>query len=123
MPPWAADGPLDIVETDGRPLFRAVRSEAFDPHDWRSNYEKGNPPIRLEKQAAIDHMAVSTWDDREVVERLISGVKKLRGCLIAEVRIPPGHGFWMANTSSLRHWDVWGWPDEFEPWIGPVASP
>jgi hypothetical protein len=95
------------------PVWRIVRSDVpEDPvfvNSFRSNYELGSPPRRIENSATVIHMGVSMYLDREAAQGTAERFPKLGGFL-AEVSLAGGRGFNYAFTGHRNHLTIWGDP-------------
>jgi hypothetical protein len=106
---------LSVVLEIGPPLvvWRIVRSDvAEDPvflDSFRSNYELGSPPRRIENSAAVIHMGISMYLDRDTAVGTAERFPKLGGFL-AEVDLADGRGFNYAFTGHRHHLTIWGDP-------------
>ena len=78
----------------------------------RSNYETGRPAHPADLRATVLHMAVSMFEDAEVLLRLARRRPDRVGTHVARVELLPGRGFCLADTGSRGHWSVWGIPDQ-----------
>ena len=76
--------------------------------DWRSHYEQGEPPRKTEILSALDHMAVSMWDNPEILRRLSSQYPSQLGTFIAALEMVANRGIWLAATGPEGHFNVWG---------------
>lgn len=78
----------------------------------RSNYETGRPAHPADLRASVLHMAVSMFEDAEVLLRLARRRPDRIGTYLARIELQPGHGICLADTGSRGHWSVWGILDE-----------
>jgi len=78
----------------------------------RSNYETGRPAHPADLRDTVLHMAVSMFEDAEVLLRLARRRPNRIGTHLVRVELQPSHGICLADTGSRGHWSVWGIPDE-----------
>jgi hypothetical protein len=77
----------------------------------RSNYETGRPAHPADLRATVLHMAISMFEDAEVLIRLGRRRPDRVGTHVARVELRPGRGICLADTGSRGHWSIWGIPD------------
>jgi hypothetical protein len=94
-------------------LYRIVRTDVGESSEFvdsfRSHYELGAPPRRLERRSAIIHMGLSTYRSRSQA----AGTARrfpIIGAYLARLRLVPGRGFNFADTAHPGHVSVWGDP-------------
>lgn len=97
--------------------FRVVKVAHQDdpglPDSFRSHYEEGCEPRRVEEQHAVLHMGLSFWLDRELAAKLARRFPWIGG-YTAYVRLAPGFGFdWLdpSGERNPKHLSVWGNPE------------
>jgi len=78
----------------------------------RSNYETGRPTHPADLRATVLHMAVSMFEDAEVLSHLARRRPDRVGTHVARVLLRPDRGICLADTGSPGHWSIWGVPDE-----------
>ena len=78
----------------------------------RSNYETGRSAHPADLRATVLHMAVSMFEDAEVLSRLARRRPDRVGTHLARVELQPGRGICLADTGSRGHWSIWGLPDQ-----------
>lgn len=76
----------------------------------RSNYEAGRPPHPAERRAVATYMAVSMFEDGELLRRLALRRPDRIGTHIARVELRSRLGICIADTGSAGHWSIWGLP-------------
>lgn len=101
---------------NGRPLYRLVHAAVTTEEDWRSHYERGEPPRKAEIANAMDHFALSMWDREHihVLERLSNRFPERLGTSVAEVELNGDLGIWYAETGPEGHYTVWGRPADLQ---------
>jgi hypothetical protein len=57
-------------------------------------------------------MAVSMFEDAEVLSRLARRRPDRVGTHLPRVELQPGRGICLADTGSRGHWSIWGLPDQ-----------
>jgi hypothetical protein len=87
-----------------------------------SNYEAGRPPHPQDLRATVLHMAVSMFEDFDLVHRLCSRRPDRIGTHILTAELQPGHGVCIADTSGPGHWSIWGIPTTLESMVVDVAG-
>jgi hypothetical protein len=95
-------------------VFRGCHGEesAAVVDAMRSNYETGRPAHPADLRATVLHMAVSMFEDAEVLRRLGRRRPDRMGTHLARVELQPGRGICLADTGGRGHWSVWGIPAE-----------
>lgn len=88
----------------------------------RSNYETGRPAHPADLRATVLHMAVSMFEDAEVLLRLGRRRPDRIGTHLARVELQPGCGICLADTGSRGHWSVWGIPTELASCVVDVVA-
>jgi hypothetical protein len=76
---------------------------------FRSHYELGEEPRRVERSSAVIHMGISAYLNESVAHGTAQRWPKL-GDFIAEMRLRPGQGFNFAHTGHPTHLTMWGDP-------------
>lgn len=100
---------------DRRILYRLVPSSVTTEDDWRSNYERGDPPRKAEIASALNHFALSMWDQEHVgVLYDLSQRWPQLGRFVAEVEMNGELGIWYAETGPEGHFSVWGRPSDLQ---------
>jgi hypothetical protein len=94
-------------------LHRIVRSDLReDPvmlNSFKSNYELSDPPRRVERDAAVIHMGISTYLTSRAATETALRFPKL-GDYIARLLLGAGQGVNLAQTGHPGHLTVWGDP-------------
>lgn len=103
-----------IAPATVRPVYRLLRHTTFDVSDFRSAYEIGKPPRRIEKQAHALHMGLSMWQSFEAAASLARKLPILGTRAIAELDLRSVAALQVALTNHAGHWTVWGRPESFE---------
>jgi hypothetical protein len=88
----------------------------------RSNYETGRPAHPADLRATVLHMAVSMFEDREVVLRLARRRPDRVGTHLAQLRLLPDRGICVAHNGSRGHWSIWGVPARLAACVVDVAD-
>lgn len=78
----------------------------------RSNYEIGRSPHPVDLRATVLHMAVSMFENDEVLLRLARRRPDRVGTHLARMELQPGCGICIADTGSVGHRSVWGIPEQ-----------
>jgi len=78
----------------------------------RSNYELGIAPHPAARRAIALFMAVSMFEDVDVVRRNAQRRPDRIGTHLATVELRPGLGICRADTASRGHWSIWGLPGQ-----------
>lgn len=73
----------------------------------RSNYEAGRPPHPAERRAVAVYMAVSIFEDGELLRRLALRRPDRIGTHLARIELRPRLGICLADTGSKGHWSIW----------------
>jgi hypothetical protein len=92
-----------------------------DVDDMRSNYERNRSTHPEHRRATVLHMAVSMFENRDVVATLCLRNPQRLGEYIAEVDLEPGKGVCVARTGSTGHWSVWGRPAQLKRYVSSVV--
>jgi hypothetical protein len=105
-----------VVEAVREPitLFRGCRG-SLRPDlvaAMRSNYEVGRSPHPAERRAIAVYMAVSMFEDGELLRRLALRRPDRIGTHLARIELRPRLGICMADTGSDDHWSIWGLPNQ-----------
>jgi hypothetical protein len=104
---------LELLEGNAFDVFRIVRTdESDDPvllNSFRSNYELGGEPRRVERSSTVIHMGISVYTDGDVARETAERFPKL-GDFIARLDLQPGHGFNYSPTGHPLHLTMWGDP-------------
>ncbi len=74
--------------------------------------EPGRPTHPADLRATVLHMAVSMFEDGDLLARLASRRPDRIGTHLARVELERGRGICLADTGSRGHWSVWGVPGE-----------
>ena len=94
-------------------VYRIVRSEmSGDPglvDSFRSHYELGQEPRRVERRSAVIHMGISIYLDEGVAHGMARRFPRL-GDFVARLVLKSGNGFNYARTGHPLHLTVWGDP-------------
>jgi hypothetical protein len=106
-------------------VFRIVRSDNRDDpvllNSFRSNYELGDEPRKVERSSAVIHMGISSYVDEGVARGTAQRWPKL-GDFVAEVRLRPDQGFNFAHTGHPLHLTVWGDPVKLKDAVVDIQS-
>ncbi len=97
--------------------FRVVKTAdvtaAGFTDSFRSHYEMGHPPRKIEVGFAVIHMGVSCWRSESAARGLATAFPKI-GSWIARLELPSGKGLNVnaAATSAggAQHLTIWGDP-------------
>lgn len=93
--------------------YRIVRSElSGDPaliDSFRSHYELGQEPRKVERRSTVIHMGISTYLNEEVARGIAQRFPRLGG-FVAQLVLRSGNGFNYAHTGHPLHLTVWGDP-------------
>ncbi len=104
---------LEVHPGPGLTLFRIVRSDnSEDPvllNSFRSNYELGEEPRKIERSSALIHMGLSAYIEHGAANGTAQKWEKL-GDFVAELRLRTGNGFNFAHTGPPLHLTIWGDP-------------
>ena len=94
-------------------IFRIVRSALVDDpafvNSLRSNYELGEEPRKVERDATVIHMGISAYLEPGIAHGNAQRWPKL-GDHVAEVRLQHGRGFNYAHTGHPLHLTIWADP-------------
>jgi len=96
---------INAAEISGRGFdaFRIVRSDVRDDpvllNSFRSNYELGEEPRRVERTSTLIHMGISIYLDEGAAHGTAQRFSKL-GDFVAHPRLRPGRGFNFAQTGT-----------------------
>ena len=102
------------IRGDGRRLWRLVHSGLTDEDDWRSHYERGDPPRRSEVVSALSHMSLSMWDRVQPLHVLSKRYPRQLGTYIVAIDAFGELGLWLAATGPEGHFSVWGRPADLQ---------
>lgn len=104
-------------------VFRGChgRESAAVVDAMRSNYETGRPTHPADLRATVLHMAVSMFEDADVLLGLARRRPDRIGTHVARIELRPGRGVCLADTGSPGHWSVWGIPDVLASCVVDVA--
>jgi hypothetical protein len=93
--------------------YRIVRSDAAgDPalvSSFRSHYELGERPRKVERRYAVIHMGISIYLD-EASARVTAQRFPRLGRFLAQLALTSGNGFNYARTGHPLHLTLWGDP-------------
>jgi hypothetical protein len=78
----------------------------------RSDYEVGRPPHPSERRAIALYMAVSMFENGELLQRIALRRPARVGTYVGRFELRPGHGICIADTGSDGHWSVWDLPGQ-----------
>jgi hypothetical protein len=99
------DEPLTLYRACHGPDRRALERALM------SNFQaRREPPHPADLHAAVLHMAVSMFEQRENLERMARRRPDRIGTHIATLALEPGYGVCIADTGGAGHWSVWGVP-------------
>jgi hypothetical protein len=87
-----------------------------------SNFQAGRSPHPAGRRATVLHMAVSMFEEFEVVAGLARHRPERIGTYVAQVDLRPGHGVCVASTSGPGHWSVWGIPAQLADFVTDVRE-
>jgi hypothetical protein len=87
-----------------------------------SNYQAGRAPHPADLRATVLHMAVSMFEDSDVVAVQARRRPERVGTHIARVDLQPGHGVCVADTGGRGHWSVWGIPAQLADFVTDVME-
>jgi hypothetical protein len=94
-------------------VYRIVRSDAADDpvliNSFRSNFDLGGEPRKVERESAVIHMGISVYLDRAVAAGTARRSTKL-GDFVAQLHIRAGLGLNFAETGHPLHLTMWGDP-------------
>jgi hypothetical protein len=94
-------------------VFRIVRGGSPQNPEFiaglNSNYGRGFAPRGAEMSSALVHMGLSTYLVRDRAAGIARRWPRI-GDHIAELRLRPEHGIWLAPTGEPGHITVWGRP-------------
>lgn len=113
---------LAIVLDREMRLYRAVVDPGRVEDDLKSNYERGRSPHPQDLRATVLHMAISLFEDPDVVERVARRVPNRLGRFIVTIDLLPGFGICVADTSGPGHWSVWGRPAQLRDFVTDVRG-
>ena len=93
-------------------LYRGVvhRFGSSSEEDLKSNYERGRNPHPTDLKATVLYMAVSMFEDRDLVAYMCRRRPDRVGRYVAQIDLEPDHGVCVAQTNNPGHWSVWGVP-------------
>jgi hypothetical protein len=104
---------LDLTEGLEIEVFRVVRTDSVDDpvllNCFRSNYELGEEPRKVERTATVIHMGLSTYLDPGIARGTAQRWSAL-GDYVARVVLRHGLGFNIAQTGHPQHLTIWGDP-------------
>ena len=93
-------------------MYRCVLTEDRDNpsfvDSFKSNYERGKRPRRVEMKFTPAHMGLSTWLAREQAASIGRLFPETAGEFTAEVRLAPEIGAAFARTGPPGHLTIWG---------------
>jgi hypothetical protein len=104
---------LEIGQGHATTIFRIVRSDNVDDpvllNSFKSNYELGEEPRKVERSSTVVHMGLSAYLEEGVAHGTSQKWEKL-GDFVAVLRLRPDQGFNFAHTGHPLHLTVWGDP-------------
>jgi hypothetical protein len=110
-----SDFPIVIEAVrDPMTLFRGCRGSHMQDlvAAMRSNYEVGRSPHPAERRAIAVYMAVSMFENDQLLRRLALRRPDRIGTHLACIELRPRLGICIANTGSEGHWSIWGLPTQ-----------
>jgi hypothetical protein len=99
-----------VVLDEPRRLYRGILDPSQLEDAFKSNYELGRSPHPADLRATVLHMALSFFEDPDVLRRLARRYPRRIGTYVATVDLEPGQGVCVADTAGPGHWSVWGRP-------------
>lgn len=99
--------PGTVVATpgEGEILYRLIGRGRPRPTDFRSNHDKGRPP--MPRETALLRCGVSMFDS----EMAARSRARRTPVLLAAVTLESERGFSLAKTAGPSHYTVWGDPE------------
>jgi hypothetical protein len=97
-----------VVLQEPRRLYRGCFGSDRIDEALKSNYENGRNPHPADLRATVLHMAVSLFEDKDLVLHLARRRPDRIGDHVATIDLQPGLGVCVADTSGPGHWSVWG---------------
>lgn len=76
---------------------------------FRSHYELGEEPRKVERNSSVMHMGISTYLDEAIARGTAQRWPKL-GEWVARLEMQHGNGFNYAHTGPPGHLTIWGDP-------------
>ena|GEM_PF-2333761 len=98
-------GAVLAVPGDGEVLYRLLGRDRPRAADFRSNRDKGRPPMAHE--TALLRCGVSMFAN----EAAARSRARRAPVFVAAVTLEPGRGFSLAKTAGSGHYTVWGEPE------------
>jgi len=114
-----------VVLQEPKTLYRGCFGRGREAllHAMSSNYEVNrHPPHPADLRATVLHMAVSGFENRDLLARLARKRPDRIGSHIARLELRPNHGVCIADTGSVGHWSVWGIPAQLTEFIADVED-
>ena len=110
-----------VVLEEPKTLYRGC-FDAEDPiEDLRSNYERGRGGNPVDLYVTALHMAVSMFEDRDLVARLCRRSPDRLGEFVAQIDLQPEFGVCIADTRGPGHWSIWGRPTQLREFVTDVS--
>ncbi len=109
-----------VVLQEPRRLYRGCFGPDRIEQALTSNYENGRNPHPADLRATVLHMAVSMFEDKDLVLHLAQRRPDRVGDHVATVELQPGFGVCIADTSGPGHWSVWGRPVQLLEFVADV---
>lgn len=119
------DFPIVVVEVNEPiTLYRGCHSDYMTDlvAAMRSNYEAARDPHPAERRAIALYMAVSMFEDGELLRRIAQRRPQRVGTHLAHVELRPDRGICRADTGSRGHWSIWGLPRQLAECVVDVTS-
>jgi hypothetical protein len=114
-----------VVLQEPKILYRACFGRGRDAllRAMSSNYEVNrHPPHPADLRATVLHMAVSGFENRDLLAQLARKRPDRIGSHIARLELRPNHGVCIADTGGVGHWSVWGIPAQLTEFIADVED-
>jgi hypothetical protein len=111
-----------VVLQEPRRLYRGCFGADRIEEALRSNYENGRNPHPADLRATVLHMAVSLFEDRDLLLQLARRRPDRIGDHVATIELQPGFGVCIADTSGPGHWSVWGRPAQLLEFVTDVEG-
>lgn len=113
-----------FVLREPKTLYRACFGRDRDSllYALSSNYENKRSPHPEDLRATILYMAVSGFEDPDLVARLARSRPDRIGTHIATLELRPNYGVCLADTGSVGHWSIWGTSTRLATFVADVVD-